>query len=147
MLAAVEPLRPCAHCRRHVRANETTCAFCGGRLEKATIRYVGRLPRATRGALMTLGAVALTHCGSEVVVHDDPPDTTSVSSSSVSSNVSSSSGGGNVGGMGGDIGVDLYGAPSVGGSSQGGADMGGASQGGGVPLYGAAPLPEDDDSL
>lgn len=151
-------LRACHGCRRHVRVDEDDCPFCRAPLERVLIRRAGPLPRVTRAALVTVGAVALAACGSEIVLHDDPgaepgaggatnSGTTSASSASVSS------GAGGMGGMGGEMGLGgigpLYGAPGVGGAltptGAGGAGGQPVNDGGGQgTLYGSPPEPGED---
>ncbi len=131
-------LRPCSSCQRHVTVDETRCPFCSAALDKPTIRYVGRLPRMTRSALFAVSAAMVASCGSEVTVYEDDGGSSNASSGSSSS--------GNVGGMGGEMNVDLYGAPGTGGfepgtGGGGGAEQGEGGEGGAVPLYGAAPDP------
>jgi hypothetical protein len=111
---------------------------------------VGRLPRVNRAAIMALGAALVASCGSDVTIFDDPPeegggDVASSSASSVSSSSSAGGMGGNVTGMGGEMNVDLYGAPTGGFEPIGGSSSDGGSGGEqnvpayGAPAYGATP--------
>jgi hypothetical protein len=52
-------LAPCTSCRRHVRADEPCCPFCGGAIGEATNRAVARAPRV---AMLFAGALGIAGC-------------------------------------------------------------------------------------
>jgi hypothetical protein len=69
-------LAPCTSCRRHVRADEPACPFCGGAIGEPTNRAV---PRAPRVAILFAGAIGLAGCsedggGAPVPVYGAPID-------------------------------------------------------------------------
>lgn len=114
----------CIGCRRHVRASETACPFCGS---------PERAPRprknpTVRAAMFALGAAA-TGCsddGTAVPVYGAPMVTTT----------STSAGGGGAGGDGGQGQVGGGGAGGAGGQGQAGG--GGAGGAGGDAAGGGA---------
>lgn len=115
----MKQLVPCTGCARHVRANESTCPFCGASIE-ADLSKVPGMPTARlgRAALFAFGAtlaVTATACGtaasSDVPTVQDVPN-------------------GDTGGGGA-----LYGAPVL--------DAGVVEDtGGGGARYGAVPPPD-----
>ena len=59
------PLAPCAHCSRHVRAEDETCPFCRASLEpRAVERPRGPAPSLSR-AMLVFGASVALAAGSE----------------------------------------------------------------------------------
>ncbi|MBK8215118.1 MAG: hypothetical protein IPK71_15370 [Myxococcales bacterium] len=59
------PLAPCAHCSRHVRAEDETCPFCRASLEPRAIeRPRGPTPSLSR-AMLVFGASVALAAGSE----------------------------------------------------------------------------------
>jgi len=65
-------LAPCTSCRRHVRADEPRCPFCGGTIGEATSRAVARAPRV---AILFAGALGIAGCsddGNVVPVYGAP---------------------------------------------------------------------------
>jgi hypothetical protein len=58
------PLRPCAGCARHVRANERRCPFCSaeGRVTESPIPRPSGLA-TSRAAVLFFGAAAVVGCG------------------------------------------------------------------------------------
>ena len=56
-----DELIPCARCDRHVRSHERECPFCG-------------VARATRGALLALGASFAVHVGAMPVARAAEPE-------------------------------------------------------------------------
>jgi len=65
-------LAPCTSCRRHVRADEPRCPFCGGTIGEASSRVVARAPRV---AILFAGALGIAGCsddGNVVPVYGAP---------------------------------------------------------------------------
>ena len=89
-------LAPCTSCRRHVRADEPACPFCGGTLGEATNRAV---PRAPRVAILFAGALGIAGCsasddGSTVAMYGAPmSDSASVETSNADTSMGSLYGG------------------------------------------------------
>ena len=69
-------LRPCAHCARHVRANETRCPFCEGVLaieERPLAVPRTRLGRSARMAFGAAASISLAACGGSDSTTTTPP--------------------------------------------------------------------------
>jgi len=71
-------LRPCAHCARHVRSNETRCPFCEGALaldERPVTVPRKRLGRSARMAFGAAASISLAACGgSDSTTPETPAD-------------------------------------------------------------------------
>jgi hypothetical protein len=69
------PLHPCPGCKRHVRAEEARCPFCGGALPAP--RAASSLPRAlgrmSRAALFAATAAGATLAGAAAGCDGDSP--------------------------------------------------------------------------
>ena len=115
-----KPLAPCPGCRRHVRAAEGGCPFCGAVLVVAPIPNAAT--RLARGALFVF-ASSVTACGgstaSEPTIAETGSDTSVLDTGSAAS---------------------LYGAPAI---DSGAADDGTVDDTGGpMTKYGAPPEPD-----
>jgi hypothetical protein len=147
-------LVPCPSCNRHVRKLEASCPFCSAELS-LTHLAPPTLPRArlSRAATFAFGAsLAVAACGG-----DTEEGKRGGGGSGGMSSSGSSSGGSAGTSIAGDLNtggsaVALYGGPPAG---SGGNDntAGGtvppygtppAAGGGPVPIYGAAPTPNDE---
>src|SRR5688572_14635528 len=112
-----EALAPCTSCRRHVRATETVCPFCGAALDAVQLgRGVvpGTSQRLTRAAAFVFGATLATGpsaCGG------DTENPTGASAAASGAGAAASVGAGASGSTSGDggSGGPVYGSPAVGG--------------------------------
>ena len=77
----MQSLVPCTECHRHVRLSEARCPFCDATLTDNPARMSPDTNRRLgRAAAFVFGAtVAMTACGSDVVVEDDAGATTTTS--------------------------------------------------------------------
>jgi hypothetical protein len=68
-------LRPCTACARHVRASESSCPFCGAKLDAFPVRNGAPLgERPTRAALLFAGMATVVGCEAHVVpAYGAPP--------------------------------------------------------------------------
>jgi len=77
-------LRPCVHCARHVRSDESECPFCQGALAIETEPPPMPRGRIGRAAIMAFGTAvataAVVACGDSNPKPNDPSKTSSGSS-------------------------------------------------------------------
>ncbi len=150
-----ESFAPCPSCRRHVRARDEGCPFCGALLDAEAQRRKVRAgvdPRLSRAAALVAAAtLTVAACGddgdgrgTEVPVYGAPVAGAGGSSSAAGQG---GAGGSSAGFDGGSAGT-IYGVPAgIGGSAGTGAagedagDGGAAGDGVGAPgpIYGLAP--------
>lgn len=132
-------LAPCTSCRRHVRADEPRCPFCGGALGEPTNRAVGRVPRV---AVLFAGALGIAGCsavddGGAVPVYGAPINDTGLADTSATRDSASDTGAS-------DTAIADTARPDSTPADSAAADTGGA-----VPPYGApmedAPLGDSGD--
>jgi hypothetical protein len=131
-----QPLVPCPACDRHVRTTHAVCPFCdtplpadlGGRAAPAATARLGRAAAFAFGA-----SIALTGCGSDVVMNASGGST---SGGGASATGGAGGGGGSATGGGGASTGGSGGATTTSTSSSGIASSG--------ALYGAPPPPPHD---
>ncbi len=130
-------LVPCPSCRRHVRAGDGDCRFCGSHLPADATAVPGLRGRLPRGAVFAFAStLAVAGCGGST-------DTETGGDAAVDTGASASLYGGapadtgSADGTASDTGtsMSLYGAPADAAIAD--ADTGPADTGGNASLYGA----------
>jgi hypothetical protein len=142
-------LVPCSHCRRHVRASESSCPFCAASLTfEVRPETVSSGPRRRLGSLAVMAfratalTAAMTTCGGKVEEPADAGDDSSDAAGGASgAGVGGSSGGtSGIGGSGGTGGTSGTGTGGAGGTGAIGG-RGGTGGTGGNPPFDGGPVP------
>jgi hypothetical protein len=119
----------CLDCRRHARASEAACPFCGGTVQPPVVRRVAAGTALTRAVLLgaTLSAAGCDFTSAQPVYGAPIPADSGASDSGADGDVSAQ---------------PLYGAPVV----DAGADAAMMEETGPMADYGAPPPPPDAGS-
>ncbi len=143
------PLHPCPHCQRHIRANESSCPFCDGETAGAFDHLAQpRLPtrRLSRAALLALGTMAASVPLSACAGEDDGENSTGTGGINATTDGEGAGGsemstaGDGAGGADASTGGDSGGAAVYGVPPSGGANSAGTGGDGSIgPVYGVAP--------
>ena len=132
-------LLPCTQCRRHLRAEDVRCPFCGAELAaRAVPRWLVTAPKGAKRA--TLFALGVSLAAAACETNDTP-----IYGGTFAGGSGGQSGGGN---GGSDTGGSATGGSATGGSGglsgNGGDSAGDGGSGNQQPVYGAPVPPEPD---